>query len=294
MRRRFLLVHNPAAGTAGRTLTSRVVAELERQGATVTRALPPSGMGPVIAAGAAEAFDAVIAAGGDGTFRALAAALERVHVPLGLIPAGTGNVLASEISLRKSPVVIADVLMRGPIVEIEGARANGEPFYLMAGAGFDGAVVRDLDTPWKQRIGKAAYTKPVLAALAAASPELEVTIDGKAYRAGWVVAAKARRYGGLFTIAPGAALAAEDLQVVLFKSEKRSVRVRQLLALGAGLLTSDPSVAFVAGRRISVRSAVPVAVQIDGDGFGVTPLDIAAGGPRVQLIVPPEYASSRR
>src|SRR5690606_16122637 len=107
VRRRFLLLHNPVAGVRRRTLARRVASELERRGAEIVmlrswgvaaRAAPEAIARDV----QLESFDAVIAAGGDGTVRALAMAVgERTPIPIGIIPTGTGNVLANEIGMPK-------------------------------------------------------------------------------------------------------------------------------------------------------------------------------------------------
>ncbi|HKZ96502.1 MAG TPA: diacylglycerol kinase family protein [Hyphomicrobiaceae bacterium] len=287
MRRRFLLVHNPVAGLKGDTLVDAVVCELLRRGASVAR---EAGAAPALSA---EGYDAVIAAGGDGTIRGLHAALAAGRVPLGIIPAGTGNVFATELGLQRNAAVIADVLIGGPVVEIEGARANGRPFFLMAGAGFDGEVVSKLDTDLKRRFGKLAYAAPLVRALLKKPVDLAVTIDGERHQARWVVAANARHYGGSFVIAPRAGLLMPGLEAVLFKGKSRRTSVCQLLSLAAGRLESEPGVEILSCRRIEVEAAVPVPVEIDGDPFEPTPLAVEAGGPRLAMIVPPEFLSGR-
>ena len=111
--------------------------------------------------------------------------------------------------------------------------ANGEPFLLMAGAGFDAQIVKNLDHDLKQRIRKAAYIGPTLKALTAKPPELSVTFpeDGendRSYAAAFVVVTKVRLYGGSFVIAPDADLGAGELQVVMFMDRSRLGMVRAL------------------------------------------------------------------
>jgi diacylglycerol kinase family enzyme len=284
-------VHNPTAGVKGGSIVRKVVAALEAQGATVDIAAPReedgAGMSPLAVAG----YDAVIAAGGDGTIRALSDAVG--GLPVGIIPAGTGNVLATEIGLSRSAAAIADVLVRGADIEIEGGYANGAPFFLMAGAGFDGAVVHALDVGLKRRIGKAAYTLPALRTLLTRPVPLEVTVDGAAHAARWVVVTKASRYGGSFVISREAGVLKPGLRAVLFSSHSRLVLVRQLLALAAGKLESEAGVDILPCRHVTVDGPVLVPVQIDGDDFGFTPLAVEAGGPRLRLIVPPAFAEGR-
>ena len=83
----------------------------------------------------------MVAAGGDGTIRAAASALIGSAVPLGVIALGTANVLASEVNLPRAPDPIARMLMHGPTTTMSCGSVDGEPFLLMAGAGFDASVV---------------------------------------------------------------------------------------------------------------------------------------------------------
>ncbi len=290
-RRHFLLVHNPTAGVKGGSLVHKVVAALKSSGASVDIAAPREEGGLGTSPLALSGYDAVIAAGGDGTIRALADVVG--DLPVGIIPAGTGNVLATEIGLSRSAAAIADVLIRGPAIEIEGGKANGAPFFLMAGAGFDGAVVHTLDVGLKRRIGKAAYALPALRTLLTRPVPLEVTVDGADHAARWVVVTKASRYGGSFVISREAGVLKPGLRVVLFQSDSRLVLLRQLVALAAGTLEREAGVEILPCHHVTVDGPVLVPVQIDGDDFGYTPLVVEAGGPRLQLIVPPAFAEHR-
>lgn len=288
MRRRFLLVHNRSAGRPTTRLLGQVVAELERRRRLVTRWEPGCTIDIETVLGWQD-YDAVISAGGDGTFRWLLKILASRDVPVGVVPMGTGNVLANEIGMPATPSALADVLIAGPELTLQAALANGEPFFLMAGAGFDGDVVRRLDSNLKQRVGKLSFVLPVLKALAVRPTEIEVEIDGETFTAGWVVASRARCYGGRFVIAPDASLKSRGMQVVLFRSLSRLVRLRQLLSLVAGRLDREPSVETVYGRHIRIRSAAQVPVQLDGDAAGTTPVEITLTGPRARLIVPRRF-----
>jgi diacylglycerol kinase family enzyme len=292
-RRRFVIVHNATAGRLGRKLVTRVVDALTRRGALVTlcdtaTVADMATIGERTAAG----VDAVVAAGGDGTIRALAKAVGP-RLPIGIIPVGTGNVMANEIGLQRNADMVARTLAQGPVVEIEGGRANGEPFFLMAGAGFDGAVVGALNMALKQRLGQAAYVIPALRALAQFKPDLAVSIDGGEPRpAAWVVVTRAQHYGGSFTLTRRAGLRTPDLVAVLFRPRNRMQFVGQLLALAAGRLDRTADVGIEAGRRFEITSTAGAPTQLDGDVFATTPLVVEAGGPKIGLIVPREYLSA--
>ncbi len=291
-RTRFLLYENPIAGVARRTLTDDVVSVLQRRGCSVTRLSPGIDLQTLNWGRLASDHDAIVSAGGDGTLRYVAARLPANVLPIGLIPRGTGNVLAEEIGLTRSPARIAEALMHGPVVTATGARANGEPFYLMAGIGFDGETVRRLDTGIKQKWGKPAYTRPVLSSLAMPEPTLRVTADGRRLaEAGWVLVANSRRYGGAFKLTDRAGLHQSGLIVYLLPRGGLARRLTHITALGIGALERLPGVEVWPATEIEINSDFPSAVQVDGDPFGTLPLKIKWGEPELALIVPEAYAS---
>ncbi len=289
-RRRFLLIDNPTSGYGSRRLVAGVLAALEARGCVVER--PADGRlerarVATMRTVDGRAFDAVIAAGGDGTIRLAAAALRGSDMALGIVPLGTGNVLAHEVGLPRTPEGLADLLLHGAARPIAVGMANGEPFLLMAGVGFDGHVIGALDQALKRRVGKVAYGVPVMGALARSATRLAVEIDGIAYAADWAVIANARCYGGAFVLAERAGLEQPGLVAVLIETANRRELVATLLALARGQLATRSNVRMVPCARATIRADRPVPVQIDGDAFATTPVDITHGGGQVHLILPP-------
>jgi diacylglycerol kinase (ATP) len=293
MRRRFFLLANPTAGVAGVPLLEQVVRALEGRGASVTRTIaadPTAARRAAVVAADSGNYDAVIAAGGDGTIRHVAAALIGREMPLGIVPAGTGNVLAHEIGLAAAADAVAPMLLDGPVATVTCAQANAEPFLLMVGAGFDARVLAALDQRLKSRVGKMAYAGPVLGALIRPVDALSVTVDGHRRTASWVVVANARHYGGRFVLAPRAGILERGLEAILFKATNRAVLAGQLMSLAAGRLgpraAPGGDVEMLPCSRVTVTAHQPVPTQIDGDVFGTTPLEVDAGSAQVRLIVP--------
>jgi diacylglycerol kinase family enzyme len=240
-------------------------------------------------------FDALVAAGGDGTIRQVARAVAGTDTPLGIIPLGTANVLAHEIGLPRTAQELGHVLQAGPAATIAAPLANGELFLLMAGAGFDGRVIEALSHAVKGQIGKLAYAGPIVRALTRPPDALEVYIEGKQHRANWVVVTNARHYGGRFVIAPSTSVRKAGLRAILFHTSRRVELLNSLLALAAGRLNTCRHVSEHACANVEVKSETRVAVQVDGDPFGATPLVVQAeAGPRVSLIVPPWSAEEGR
>ncbi len=289
MRRRFFVIDNTSSGYGRRGLAAQVLSLLRASGAHV------DGCGDVskdaahtraIEAVRNGAYDAIVAVGGDGTIRHAASTVAGSDVPLGIIPLGTGNVLAHEIGLGRHPNALAATLLSGPAVSIVAPAANGEIFLLMAGAGFDGRVIQALNTSAKGTFGKLAYAGPLLSAFKCPADTLDVRLDGRPHQANWVVIAKARHYGGAFVIAKDAGWQAAGLTAVLFNAPDRRALMASLLALASGRLSSCRYVQVVACTKAEVRGQTAAPVQVDGDPFGITPLVVEAQGFRVSLIVP--------
>jgi diacylglycerol kinase family enzyme len=293
MRRRFYLIANPGAGLTGSPLLEAVANALLCAGCELTLTQPgdiDTARRQVREAAASGRYEAVLAAGGDGTVRQVAAALIGSETPLGIVPVGTGNVLAHEIGLAADGGAIAEMLLRGPVIDAVCARANGEPFLLMAGAGFDGRVIAALDHRLKSHVGKAAYAGPMIGALAHPVDTLTVSIDGAAHEASWAVISNVRHYGGNFVMARGTGIRERGLQAILFKAENRAVLLGQLMALAMGQLDARSArhgdVEMLPCLRATVTAQKPVPTQIDGDAFGCTPLQVEAGAADLRLIVP--------
>ena len=289
MRRRFLIMLNPTAGVPRPAFFDAVLAGLAAEGAIVTVLTRDQ---PADAAAALEAalpdHDAVLAAGGDGTVRHLATTIGDRRVPIGLIPLGTGNVLAHEMGLRRRPADVVATLLHGETRVVHGARANGAPFFLMAGVGFDARAVAALDYGLKRKLGRAAYVDAVVRAWRAPPDLLDIDVDGQRRRANWLIVANASRYGGSFTLAPGASAFTPGLLAVLVQAPHRLALAARLMRLARGKLAagSTAGVEVLPAKRLTVTAGEPVPVQLDGDRFGTVPLTVDAVGPQFRLIVP--------
>jgi len=289
MRRRFLIVFNPTAGVPRYRFLAKVVDGLASRGAvaTVVEHVDPEAAAAAVRAAAAS-HDVVVAAGGDGTVRQVAGIIGDFEIPMGVIPLGTGNVLAREIGLQLTPPAVVDTLLDGPVAIIHGARANGAAFFLMAGIGFDGRTVAALDQRLKRRLGRAAYAHAVVQAWRPPVDELEIEIDGRPYAANWLIVTNARHYGGSFQLTPRGSIFTPGLEAIVIRAPSRRALFAQMLRLAQGRLTAADNrrVTAIPARSVRVTAPKAVPVQLDGDRFGATPLTIDADGPQLRLIVP--------
>lgn len=292
--RRLLVIFNPTAGSRRRRRLEETLRILREAGCRLE-------LRQTLAAGDAarlardfdpETFDAVVAAGGDGTINevinGLVAGRSAAAPPcLAIVPLGTANVLAAEIGLRIDPPSIAAAILAGRTVTLSLGTANGRLFALMVGVGFDAHVVRHVDLALKRRIGKAAYLWETLRQLACFPfPTYRVTVDGAIHEAASIIVAKGRHYAGRFVCAPRASLEDPLLHVCLFTRRG----AWNLLRYGAGLLFGwlphYPDFRIVTGRVVTIEEPAGDPVQGDGDAITELPLKVTLLPAALRLCVP--------
>ena len=291
MRRHILIIVNPAAGRArfSERRLRRFVAALERQGCTVVlrRAGPSPGQVERLAGQAEPGFEAIVAAGGDGTISAVVNGLGGRAVPFGVLPLGSANVLAREIRLPRAPEALASLITTGPVSPIWPGRVGERAFVMMASAGFDSEIVAALSPELKRRVGRLAFAWGFLVRLwHCPACELTVRADGVEYRAAAVVAAKGRHYAGPFVVAPGADLAEPVLELVLLDRRGRWAMLRYATALFLGRVPRLGDIAIVRARQASVAGNRALPVQADGEIVGELPITLAVADRPLLLIRP--------
>lgn len=288
-RRRFLIVHNVVAGMRRRWLLEQVCHELQANGADLTLVAADSCEADQRIAAEAIAsgvYDAVIAAGGDSTVRGVGAGLCGSSLALGIVPIGTGNVLAEEIRFRSGPKRLARNLMYGPAVSVSGGKANGNLFFAMAGAGFDARVLARLDVKWKRRLGKLAYTLPLLLELTHRPGTFKAEIDGEIHDCSWLIVAKASRYGGPFKLTSRQNLAHDGFHAVVINAKNRVTLAGVIMAIALGKVEAHPNVKVIPCRRVYIPHQPGVPTQLDGEAGGATPLEILPAEQPLDIILP--------
>lgn len=290
-RRRLLVIHNPAAG--GRSGLARLqacLALLKETGCEVAlRTTSRRGDAAAFATEAtADRYDAVIAAGGDGTIGEVAQGLPPLNgAPLGILPLGTANVLALELGLPFDPPALVRVLLQGPPATIWPGMVNDRLFTMMTSVGFDAHVVRDLSLPLKRRLGKAAYVVGSLRQLAMYDvPRYRLSIDGLDYECVSAIIAKGHYYGGRFICAPNARLDDPSFEICLFRRGGRIGALRAMLALALGRLHRLPEIEWVRGREVTMDGPEGEPVQADGDIVATLPAHVRIASRPITLVFP--------
>jgi diacylglycerol kinase family enzyme len=293
-RRRWLLLRNETAGGRFRAAEAARLASCGKEaGIEVDLVAPVSaedGTERVREAARSGGYDAILAFGGDGTVAAAAAGLLGTGVPLGVVPGGTVNVLAREIGLPLDPERAFRALFDARPRLVDVGFVRGRPFLLMAGAGLDAAIMRDVQPRVKRLIGRGAVALTAISKmLRGGFPRFRVEIGGESFEVSNVVASSGRLYGGSFVIAPEADLSDGLLDVVLFAGSRRRDLLRYLVAIAAGRHLDLPDVRLrraAALRILPVPGAPAGAIQLDGDYVFDAPVDVELRAGALELLVP--------
>ncbi len=259
----------------------------------------PGTAGDIACKAIREGSKMILAAGGDGTLNEVIQGMAHSTVPLGILPAGTANVLATEIGLRgleRAAEIIPKCVTRRIALGRLDCGEEQRYFLSMAGAGFDAQIVYDLASGLKERLGKAAYWVAGFAHALKRFPEFEIEIGGTAPATGsFALVSRVRNYGGDFEIARHASLAADSFDVVLFRGRNALPYFKYLCGMVAGRLEGMGGVAFQTGREVRVFDPAGrrIHIQVDGEYAGCLPASIVLVPNALTLLVPPDYGSAQ-
>lgn len=285
-----LILANPTSGGYNPRKLEKIQSYLTEAGCRVTlRLTTHAGEIGEVAADPRLAVNVLAIAGGDGSVNdAIAGFQTNPAAPdLAVIPCGTANVLAHELGLPSRPAAIARAILNHRTQPLHFGLANGHPFILMASAGFDAEVVHGISLALKRKFGKLAYVFTALKiGLSRDSSDINVDVDGQEFTGKLVVATNGRFYGGPFVVCPDASVTTHGLHVLVLRKDDPVSAVRFGLALLMGRVHKAKGVTVTAFEKARFFAKRPVAVQIDGDAFGTTPVMIEAAKDELAIVVP--------
>ncbi len=285
--RRALIVSNPSAGRIWRPDPVPVVVRRLSGGGIQAEARTVFDFRPQDLAGK----DLVAVVGGDGTLHHLLPHLRNAGLPVGLIPHGTGNVLARELGLPGSPERAADVLLGGRIRPLELASANGVPFLLMAGAGLDGYLVRCVSTGLKRWFGVAAFWMAgALEFWRYPLPVFRVEIGGERFEATQAFISNCRSYGGGLVLTPDADISRPGFDICLLQGRRHRRYPLYLWKVLTGTHRELPDVVYRRSDAVRVEGPPSVFYQLDGEPAGCLPVELCATRETLPFLVPQEEA----
>ncbi len=230
----------------------------------------------------------IIAGGGDGTVNEVVNGMAGSRVPLALLPAGTGNVLAKELGLPWDIWRAAEYIPAGEVRRIALGRAGERYFICMAGVGVDANTVYRLSVQTKLSLGMLAYwIESFRQLLEYEFPLFSVRVEGQSFQAALLVVSRTKNYGGPVQLTRRADLFSDEFEVCLFQRRNRFLYLLYFLALQAGLLERFRDVHFLRTRRVEAQPGNQrIQVQVDGELAGALPMDFVIVPEALSLLVP--------
>jgi diacylglycerol kinase family enzyme len=205
--------------------------------------------------------------GGDGTVQRCIDALAGSDVDLAILPAGTANLLATNLGIPQDLPAAVEIGLHGDRRALDTATLNGEHFAVMAGAGLDALMIRDADRGMKDRVGRAAYLWTGAKNLSSSPVKARVKVDGRKVFSGTVTCVLVGNVGSAFggiEIFDGSRPDDGLLEVGVVTAKSRGQWVRTVGRVVLGRADRSPFVTTSRGAKVRVRFDRPVACEVDG------------------------------
>jgi diacylglycerol kinase (ATP) len=255
----------------------------------------------------------VIAAGGDGTVRAVAEIVHQSDASLALLPSGTGNLLARNLDLsldnleHSITTAFSGTERKVDIARIEirheDDSVSKHAFLVMAGLGLDAKMLASTDDELKAKIGWLAYVGAILTALRDKNQlRMKYSLDGgstQSVRAHTMIVGNTGLLTANVLLLPEAVIDDGQFEIVMLRPEGFLSWVQILVkvlwengvlrrtALGRKMMSKEvDALNYVKGSQITVKLNHPEEIELDGDGFGTATAfkaQVLPGGLRVRV-----------
>lgn len=243
-----------------------------------------------------QGVDVVMACGGDGTVRSVAEALAGTGVAMGLLPAGTGNLLARTLGTPLEMLAATRVALTGDdrTIDIGRVRVDGadeeHAFLVMAGTGFDADVMGNTPEALKARVGPLAYVISGLRAMRGRRTRVTISIDGGPplrRRTRTVLVGNSGTLLGGLVLMPQAEVDDGVLDIVNLAPKGIPGWVAVAVRVISRKRRGHSRVEHWTAREVVITADDPQASQIDGDPIGdVTEMAIRVDAGALVVRVP--------
>ena len=293
---RVTVLTNPASGHGSAPhAAERAVAQLHRRGVDVVAVAGTDARhARQLVEGALErGMDALVVVGGDGIVSLALQVLARTDIPLGIIPAGTGNDHAREFSLpTRDPEAAADVIVDGRVETIDLGRIHGADgterwFGTVMAAGFD-SLVTDRTNRMRWPHGRMRYNLAMVAELSKLRLlPFRLTFDGEELVTDLTLAAfgNTRSYGGGMLICPDADHSDGELDATMVQSASRSKLIRLFPTVFKGTHVDLDQVRTARAKVITVESP-GINAYADGEYVCPLPVEVSAVSGALRILRP--------
>lgn len=233
-----------------------------------------------------DSWNAIVVIGGDGTIHSLLPLLKRTGIPLGVIPAGSGNDTARGFGIPRDPLAALELILTGSARAADLISVAGVPVMTAVAAGFDAQVSENVNGSRYKKIcnavgaGRLAYVIGVLHTLVTFKPgPVSVTCGGQtvSYPSAWLTAvSNVPSYGGGLLINPQAKVDDGMLDVCVVHDCSRLQLLFLFPTVLKGTHVKLPIVTLFRGDTVGIRFDRPRLAQGDGEDVSALPMDFRA------------------
>jgi YegS/Rv2252/BmrU family lipid kinase len=286
-----LLIVNPVARRALRGREDAVRSFEREQVACDVLVTQAPGHAMEIARARGPQYDALFTLGGDGTAMEVMTAFIAGGPPVGILPGGTGNVLARSLGIPMRVRKAVSALLRGTEARIDlGRLADGRHFAIGLGVGLDEAMIAGASPVMKQRFGVIAYVWSATKAIVRLENfHVKLTVDDAVHErqaASVLIANLGSVLGGLVRLGDGILHDDGVLHACVFSPRNFWEAVRIFARMIRGTAHLDPRAFYVPGRQFRLETDPPRRAQADGELLGLTPLDVTVQPRAARLLIP--------
>ena len=220
--------------------------------------------------------DLIVAAGGDGTVRAVCEEVARTGVAVGILPHGTGNLLARNLGIPLNTRDALDVAFGGQdraidlstLVTDSGANTT---FLVMAGLGMDAAIMTGVNDQLKSKVGWLAYFVSGVKAARFPAMKVKIKVDGGEYRkfrARTVVVGNVGFLQGGIPLLPDAQIDDGKLDVVVIAPKRFIGWLAIIVRVVGRQKRTNERLDRLTGSTVVIKAEKPMPMQLDGDPVG--------------------------
>jgi diacylglycerol kinase (ATP) len=288
--RRFLVVANPIARRGTDSIIDRIRSMAPPGVELDVEYTKPAHMATGELCNRARGCEAVIAVGGDGTVADTVTAVTGVDIPLGIIPAGSTNIIARNLSIPTDLDRAAFLIFNQPTTRrMDVGLCNGRRFLHMGGAGFDSRMFAMTSRKLKRRLGWVAYLQGASKTILAPPVRFTIVIDGEEIECESplvLVANGASIITPSMKVHPGILYDDGRLDVVIVTAHRAVEIMRVVSRFATRTLEKSPYAIHIQGKEIELRSEPKIPLQLDGDIVGETPAHFSILPLAISIIVP--------
>lgn len=242
--------------------------------------------------------DVIVAAGGDGTINAVVNGMmstPEATPTLGVLPLGTGNVLAYNLDIPREWRRACELIKNGSTrtVDVGVATRTSPPatryFLLMTGIGYDAKVIEETSLRMKWMLSDYAYAiKTLENVLTHRGSQVSLTLDGEVHAniAWMIMVGNAPSYAWKIKVTPHAKIDDGLLDVCLVPFQNPLVSFGQAMQILGGQHIARGAAEYWQVQKLRIESSPNVPIQLDGDEWGQTPIELSIRPSALRVLAP--------